>query len=119
MQIMYVILLASVKASMLALYLRVFVTSFVQRTSKILLCFVVGWLISYLGACIFLCQPVSAQWMGGGHCGAYMPMIQSLIITNAVGDLVIMTVPMHSVWKLQMRSTEKAGIMACFALGLA
>ncbi|KAI9170702.1 hypothetical protein HJFPF1_00172 [Paramyrothecium foliicola] len=119
MQVLYVILLAAVKASMLCLFLRVFVTEFVQRASKILLGFVLAWAIAYLCACVFLCTPISGQWTGQGKCGAYMPMIQSLITTNAVGDLVIMAIPMHSVWKLQMRSTEKLGIMATFALGLA
>lgn len=119
MQIIYVLLLAAVKASMLFFFLRVFVTPFVQRASKATLAFVASWVIAYLGACIFLCNPVSAQWTGLGKCGEYMPMIQSLIATNAIGDVIIMALPMHSIWSLNMRSTDKVGITSCFALGLA
>lgn len=120
MQIIYVTLLAAVKASMLAFFIRVFPTTFMQKASKLALGFVGLWLISYLGACIFLCSPVQAQWEAPTTCkGQYMPMIQSLIATNAVGDLIIMALPMHSVWGLKTRRAEKIGITSCFALGLA
>ncbi|KAM5344206.1 hypothetical protein ACJ41O_012743 [Fusarium nematophilum] len=119
MQIVYVTLLASVKASMLCFFIRVFPTPFMQKASKAALVFVAMWLIAYLGSCIFLCQPVSAQWTGQGKCGAYIPMIQSLIATNAIGDLIIMAMPMHSIWNLQTRRADKIGITSCFALGLA
>jgi hypothetical protein len=119
MQIVYTILLASVKASMLFFFIRVFVTPWMQLASKITLGFVLMWMISYLGACIFLCNPISAQWTAQGDCGEYMPMIQSLIATNAVGDIIIMLLPMRSIWTLHTHKTEKIGITSCFALGLA
>ncbi|KAJ3543204.1 hypothetical protein NM208_g3700 [Fusarium decemcellulare] len=40
--------------------------------------------IHSVGSCIFLCNSVWAQWTGLGRCGAYIPMIQSLIATNAI-----------------------------------
>ncbi|KAM0541681.1 hypothetical protein ACHAPJ_013157 [Fusarium lateritium] len=119
MQVIYVTLLAAVKASMLAFFIRVFPTDFMQKGSKALLVFVGCWMVSYLAACIFLCTPVHAQWDQQGTCGQYIPMIQSLIATNAFGDLVIMAMPMHSVWNLKTRRAEKIGITSCFALGLA
>lgn len=104
---------------MLCFFLRVFPTTFMQLSSKLALGFVAMWVIAFLCACIFLCNPISAQWDGDGHCGAYMPMILSLIATNAVGDLIIMALPMHSIWSLQTRKADKIGITSCFALGLA
>lgn len=79
MQIVYVVLLSAVKASMLCFYLRIFVTPYVQMVSKIGLAVVALWAIAYLCACIFLCNPIEAQWTGVGKCGTYMAMIQSLI----------------------------------------
>ncbi|KAL6351903.1 hypothetical protein LRP88_14715 [Fusarium phalaenopsidis] len=119
MQIVYVTLLASVKSSMLCFFIRVFPTPFMQKASRVALVFVFMWMVSYLASCIFLCSPVSAQWTGQGKCGAYIPMIQSLIATNAIGDLIIMAMPMHSIWNLQTRRADKIGITSCFALGLA
>ncbi|KAG9254359.1 uncharacterized protein F5Z01DRAFT_622403 [Emericellopsis atlantica] len=119
MQLGYTLLLAATKASMLFFYLRVFVNPWVQRASQITLGVIALWTIAYLCACIFLCKPVSAQWTGAGTCGEYIPMIQSLIGTNALGDVVIMLLPMHSVWNLKMRKTDKLGITASFGLGIA
>ncbi|KAI1648988.1 uncharacterized protein F4817DRAFT_332477 [Daldinia loculata] len=119
MQVIYVTLLASVKASMLFFFLRVFATPFMQRAGRICLVFVAAWLVSYLASCIFLCTPISGQWTGIGKCGAYIPMIQSLIVTNAIGDIVIMALPMKIIWSLQTRTTDKIGITSCFALGIA
>ncbi|KAF4458066.1 integral membrane [Fusarium albosuccineum] len=119
MQIVYVTLLAAVKTSMLCFFIRVFPTPFMQKASKAALVFIGMWWLAYLGSCIFLCNPVSAQWTGLGKCGAYIPMIQSLIATNAIGDLIIMAMPMHSIWNLHTRRAEKIGITSCFALGLA
>ncbi|KAF7557628.1 hypothetical protein G7Z17_g585 [Cylindrodendrum hubeiense] len=119
MQLVYVNLLACVKGSMLCFYIRIFPTQFMQLSSKISLAFVAAWTISYLCACIFICNPVEAQWTGLGVCGRYINMIQSLIATNALGDVIIMALPMHSIWTLQTRKSEKVGITSCFLLGLA
>lgn len=40
-----------------------------------------------------------------------------LILTNLVTDLIIVVLPIRSVWQLQMRKTEKFAVLACFGLG--
>lgn len=119
MQPVYITLLALCKAGMLCFFLRVFPTRFMQWSSKVALVFVIAWSIACVFASIFLCNPVSAQWTGQGKCGAYIPLIQPLIATNAVGDIIIMPLPMHSLWNLQKRTVEKLAIMSCFGLGTA
>ncbi|CAH0054081.1 unnamed protein product [Clonostachys solani] len=119
MQPVYMTLLALCKASMLCFYLRVFPTQFMKYASIICLVLVGLWNIACVFASIFLCKPISAQWTGLGVCGAYIPFIQSVIATNAAGDLVVMALPMRSLWKLQKRKTEKLAIMACFSLATA
>lgn len=54
-----------------------------------------------------------------GKCGEYIPFIQSIIATNAAGDLIIMAMPMQSLWQLQKRTQEKLAIMLCFSLASA
>ncbi|RYP05962.1 hypothetical protein DL764_003466 [Monosporascus ibericus] len=119
MQQAYIVALAATKASVLCFYLRVFTTTNVGRASKWLLGFCVVWALAFMLAPIFICRPVSAQWTGLGKCGNLVPLIQSAIITNIVSDLVIMCLPMHSIWSLQARKADKIGVMTCFALGLA
>ncbi|KAH7243145.1 hypothetical protein MRS44_002354 [Fusarium solani] len=101
MQPVYITLLALCKASMLCFFLRIFPTRFMQWSSEFALGFVI------------------AAVDGQGKCGAYIPFIQSLIATNAVGDIIIMALPMHSLWNLQKRTVEKLAIMSCFGLGTA
>lgn len=119
MQVIYVTLLAAVKVSVLCFYIRVFVGPFMQRSSKATLGFVAAWWLAYICSCVFLCTPISGQWTGVGKCGAYIPMIQSLIATNAIGDAIIMILPLYSVWSLKMRNTEKMAVSACFLIGIA
>ncbi|KAH8646884.1 hypothetical protein BX600DRAFT_390444 [Xylariales sp. PMI_506] len=119
MEIIYVFCLASAKASMLLFYRRAFLTTWMQRAVDTILVILAIWTICFECACIFLCKPASAFWTGEGTCGDFIPMIQVLIATNAVGDLVVMALPMSTIWSLHMRKTEKLGIMSCFALGLA
>ncbi|RYP85122.1 hypothetical protein DL770_005102 [Monosporascus sp. CRB-9-2] len=115
----YVVALAATKASVLCFYLRVFATTNVVRASKWLLGFCVIWALAFMLAPIFICRPVSAQWTGLGKCSKPPPLIQSCIITNVVSDLVIMLLPMPSIWSLQARTADKIAFMVCFALGIA
>ncbi|KAH7322603.1 hypothetical protein B0I35DRAFT_509912 [Stachybotrys elegans] len=119
MQPVYITLLALCKASMLFFYLRIFPTSFIKMASRILLGGVTAWTIAFVFASIFLCTPVSGSWTGVGRCGAYIPFIQSIIATNAVGDVIIMAIPMKSLWRLQKRTQEKLAIISCFSLASA
>ena len=119
MTIVYIVMLAAVKASVLLFFIRVFITPFMQLASKITLGLVAAWAISFLGANIFLCHPVSAMWTGEGKCAAYIPTIQAMIATNALGDVIIMALPLRSIWSLHTRTTDKIGITSCFALGIA
>ncbi|KAI1847067.1 hypothetical protein JX265_006739 [Neoarthrinium moseri] len=119
MEIIYVLCLAASKASMLFFYRRVFSTPKMLKAVDVVLGLLAVWTICFECACIFLCRPVNGFWTGQGVCGDFIPMIQSLIATNAVGDLVIMLMPMPIIWSLQMKTADKLGIMSCFTLGLA
>ncbi|KAJ1325334.1 hypothetical protein MN608_10046 [Microdochium nivale] len=120
MEIIYVPCLALSKASMLFFYRRVFSTTSMHRVIDISLVVVFCWAIAFECACIFICKPINFFWLrqGEGSCGEYVPMIQSLIATNAFGDLIIMALPIPVVWSLQMRRNEKVGVLSSFALAL-
>ncbi|RYP26302.1 hypothetical protein DL767_008097 [Monosporascus sp. MG133] len=117
MKLVYVVTLAATKASVLCFYLRVFAVTNVARASKWLLGFCVVWALTFMLAPILICRPVSAHWTGLGKCGDLVPLIEWSIITNIASDLVIMWLPMPSIWSLQARKTDKMSVMACFALG--
>ena len=119
MSLLYVTILAVIKASMLCFFMRVFVTTFIQRLSIFFMVVLAAWGIGFCMGFVFLCDPVSAQWTREGKCGDNVPLVQALISSNILSDIVIMVMPMYNVWKLQTRTSEKLGIMASFALGFA
>jgi hypothetical protein len=67
------------------------------------------------------CSPCKQQWSLErlGHCIDQILVLKSLILTNIFTDVFIFVLPIRSVWKLQMRKTEKVAVISCFALGAA
>jgi hypothetical protein len=112
--------LAALKLSQLALYRRVFalqLRNWIYGVGVI----VVLWAVIFNFVFIFLCDPIAQQWTLSriGHCMDQILLLKCLIMTNLVTDLFIVVLPIHSVWQLQMRKTEKFAVLACFGLGLA
>ncbi|KAK3989319.1 hypothetical protein QBC44DRAFT_291130 [Cladorrhinum sp. PSN332] len=69
----------------------------------------------------FLCTPVNLQWTldRPGKCMDQITVLKSIIMSNVLTDLLIVVLPMRTVWTLQMRKTEKFAVAGCFAIGLA
>lgn len=121
---LYVYALSLLKTSVLCFYLRVFgkTPGGLRRVIQALLGVVGAWTLAFTLALAFVCHPVPFRWdpaIPGGSCGSQTALYASLIITNVVTDLVIMLLPMYTVWSIKMRGPEKLGLMACFALGMA
>ncbi|KAK4189410.1 hypothetical protein QBC35DRAFT_514007 [Podospora australis] len=64
---------------------------------------------------------ILAQWtlMRTGRCLDQILVLKCIIMTNILTDLMIVVLPVRTVWKLQMRITEKVAVLGCFAIGLA
>ncbi|KAK4247432.1 integral membrane [Corynascus novoguineensis] len=82
---------------------------------------VAAWGIIFTFIFIFLCDPVAQQWTIDriGHCMDQILVLKCIIMTNVVTDLMIIILPIRTVWNLQMRKTEKFAVLSCFAIGLA
>lgn len=116
--LIYIWCLAALKMSQLALYMRVFANqlrNWVYGVGAV----VMLWAIIFNFLFIFLCDPIAQQWTVErvGHCMDQILLLKCLIMTNLVTDLFIVVLPIKSVWKLQMRRTEKFAVLACFGLG--
>lgn len=121
-QLLYMMSLTLVKCSVLAFYRRVFVNDGMKKLTVITAIFVVCWCIGHSFAMVFICHPVAFWWdvtIVGGYCLDQLPIYVSLIVTNIFTDLVIMGLPMLTIWKLKMKTTEKLALTAAFALGIA
>ncbi|KAL2151656.1 hypothetical protein VTH82DRAFT_6754 [Thermothelomyces myriococcoides] len=82
---------------------------------------VAAWGLIFTFIFIFLCDPVKQQWTVDriGHCMDQILVLKCIIMTNIVTDLMIIALPIPTVWNLQMRKTEKFAVLSCFAIGLA
>ncbi|KAK3321819.1 hypothetical protein B0H66DRAFT_619013 [Apodospora peruviana] len=118
--LVYLCALAALKPSQLYFYYRAFS---IQLKVWIYLVagIVVVWGVIFTFIFIFLCDPVSQRWTLEriGHCMDQILVLKSLIMTNVLTDMMIIILPMWTVWQLQMRMTEKISLLGCFAIGLA
>lgn len=118
--LVYLWTLACLKLSQLCFYHRAF-----GRQLKVWIYFfgavVAAWGLVFTFVFIFLCDPVEQQWTieRVGHCRDQVLVLKCIIMTNVLTDLMIILLPVSTVWGLQMRKTEKFAILSCFALGLA
>jgi hypothetical protein len=118
--LIYLWTLACLKLSQLCLYSRVFslhLRYWIWLGTGV----VIMWAIAFTFSFIFLCSPIKQQWSLErlGHCIDQILVLKSLILTNIFTDVFIFVLPIRSVWKLQMRKTEKVAVISCFALGAA
>ena len=119
----------AIKMSILLLYRRIFTTA--DRTFRIMLysvmAYITGWSISALFVCIFACTPIPFYWnqaiglLGGplqsGHCINLVAAQSGINVTNAVADLLILTLPSLVLWKLKLSTSRKIALTAIFSLG--
>lgn len=67
-----------------------------------------------------LCQPFSHYWnqTGPGICGSLSDSETATAAINTAVDLAIVTLPMPTLWTLQMRTAKKISISAILGVGI-
>ncbi|KAI1342456.1 hypothetical protein F5Y15DRAFT_412963 [Xylariaceae sp. FL0016] len=121
-EIIYMYCLACMKLSQLFLYRRMFGADWGSKVViYVSMGVVAAWVTCYTFLFVFLCDPIEQQWTLEriGHCMDQITVLKSLILTNVLTDLLIILLPLRTVWQLQMRVTEKVVLTACFGLGIA
>ncbi|KAL4873207.1 hypothetical protein BDV12DRAFT_209129 [Aspergillus spectabilis] len=122
-QIVYAPLIFITKLSIFLLYLRVFASSRTGKTYRVIQLLIWFNLVFYLANFflkIFQCTPRSKIWDKDtpGHCiNINIPILVTAAI-NVVTDLMMLSVPIFCVWRLQMSTRRKLGISAIFAAGI-
>ncbi len=122
--IFYGITVSIVKLSIILQYLSIFVP---HRKANLMFigCHLVIWshVVFYSVATffeIFLCTPRKKFWnplMAGGHCYNAVALNIAAGSFNALSDFVILLLPQHIIWRLQMRWERKIGVSAIFLTG--
>lgn len=111
------------KISILLLYLRLFPGSTLRRYIKICLALCSAAVVCLFVACVFKCWPISMSWnyWDGEHTGYCTSMAAqgwANSSLNMFADIVVLLLPLPTIWKLQLSIEKKLGITAMFSVGL-
>ncbi|KAF7173264.1 hypothetical protein CNMCM5623_005491 [Aspergillus felis] len=119
-QVVYYNAMVLAKLSYLFFYLRIFVTKGFRIAAWVCMgCACAYWAGSMLQ--IFLiCQPFERNWNPTlpGHCASQNVAFSTIGAFNLMTDVMIMVLPLHFIWKLQMSTATKLALYGIFGMGL-
>jgi len=70
---------------------------------------------------LFICSPREKIWnpfYEGGSCGDQIALLIAASSFNAISDLIVLLLPVHSIWHLQISQKKKVVLALSFATGL-
>ncbi|EPS45369.1 hypothetical protein H072_623 [Dactylellina haptotyla CBS 200.50] len=110
------------KVSILLFYFRFCTTRSFKVSIWITLVFIVAWTITWTFLIIFQCVPVSAYWRlprSGDKCITLQNELHLLHgSTNLITDVLVLLLPIPTVWRLQMPTRQKITLVGVFTLGI-
>ena len=115
----YKIVVCLNKASVILLYMRIFVTRSFQRLCWIALVVIICWSIGAGFATIFQCVPVRKSWNKHlyGHCIDTDAFWIAYAVMNVLTDVMVLSLPIPQIFKLHLRLREKLMVSGVFLLG--
>ncbi|MCJ1254431.1 hypothetical protein MMC24_002246 [Lignoscripta atroalba] len=119
-QILWATSLMSIKISILMFYMRIFKVQSFRVAARITMVLVVLWALSVILCGFLLCKPFAFNWnqtIPGGSC---KNQILSYILTgalNIITDVMVLSLPIPMVWKLQTPRANKIVLTGIFGLG--
>lgn len=119
LECVYLVSVALLKLSLLALYFRIFPTREFKLATYILSGLIILWCIALNCVAIFQCNPVKKSWLPTtpGTCIDLKAAFIGNAIPNIITDVVILLLPVRQIWKLQMRPAQRISLIAMFLLG--
>ncbi|OJJ07854.1 hypothetical protein ASPVEDRAFT_47054 [Aspergillus versicolor CBS 583.65] len=116
---LYITAVAIIKFSVLLMYNRIFPVRSILVGSYILGGITLAWLISVDLVAIFQCTPIKKAWLPQtpGTCIDLKVALIANGIPNFVTDILILTLPGRSIWKLQASVWQRVSIIGVFLSG--
>ena len=123
LQFLYPVAIALPKLAILFLYHRLFCRMLCRRTTQVTgVIIILTWLTSFLLAA-FICHPFDYEWnfavedVPGSGCGD-VDLAQVVIsFPNILTDILILIIPIRSLWRLQVPTAKKVGLLLTFGSG--
>ena len=118
-EVLYVIAIGLAKAAILIFYIRIFPSQTLQRIAWTVICFVATYSTGFLLFGVCQCRPFAYNWRryvdeSGGKCAdtATAAIIHGVL--NMTIDMVILLLPMPSLYKLRVCTKKKVQIAIMF-----
>ncbi|MCJ1439474.1 hypothetical protein MMC27_008868 [Xylographa pallens] len=107
------------KASVLLLYLRIFIQKRFRICVQVMLGLVAAWTITFFLTDLFSCIPVTplVEPFYGNQCMDTVSMWYAGSVSDIILDLLILMIPIPMVLRLQLPAKQKMGVLAMFFLG--
>lgn len=108
------------RASIVALYLRIFPKGITRFFSWAILFYLIGFLISQIIVGVVECRPIQYLWNTGiseAKCINLFLYYRLSTVMNIIGDIIIIIIPIYRIWTLQASTARKAGIVLAFLSG--
>ena len=120
--ILYLVSLVLTKVSILLFYRRLFnISKWFRWTVHGAITFVIGYCAGAVFAIIFECSPPAATWnimlRLTSHCADIVHINTVIGVFNIFSDFFILLLPLPMLWKLQMPTSKKLGLMVILTSG--
>lgn len=119
-ELIYGIIMALEKTSILLLYLRLFnIHRWFRFTTYALIISIWMWGISESLVAVLQCQPVAFQWNKeiNGKCIDQLDYYRYVRVPNVIHDVVMLALPAPVVWKLRITIRQKVALLCVFLFG--
>ena len=118
-QYAYGTVITLVKASILALYFRIFPSPSMLKTCRILGGVAFAWWLVVVIVSTVECRPIQKVWNQSIHgtCIDACAFLAGTAVPNVVMDAAILVLPCYQVSRLKMRRLQKAAVSGIFLLG--
>ncbi|KAI0020366.1 hypothetical protein F4780DRAFT_779491 [Xylariomycetidae sp. FL0641] len=112
--------IALAKASFAVLYLRIVPGKWWRLLNKTLVVFELCQALEETLVVILRCRPVAKSFFPEmeGSCYDLHPLWYSTFVFNLIADMILFIQPIPSMWKLQLPTVKKIGVIAMLSLGL-
>ena len=119
-ELIYSTAISTIKMSALLFYMRVFVNDGLRLATKLTIGFVMLWSTGNILQVFLICRPFRATYDPSvqGECGDQIASFIAIGAFNIVTDLLILTLPIPTIWSLSMRLSTRVGILGVFSIGL-
>ncbi|KAI1502005.1 hypothetical protein F5X99DRAFT_170308 [Biscogniauxia marginata] len=119
-EILHILSLNTAKLSACSFYLKLFASKTMETMTKYIKAFLFAFMMGLLLWQFLFCRPLwrMFQWGGLENCGDRKPLYITICTFSIFSDIVLLVLPMPSIWALTMSRGTKFRLSLVFASGL-